>query len=78
MMWFLVRKPSILGGDIPRWDRLDKPQGFWEKFFRSGTLMVGPLTNLENVTRNRAKLVVLPMKVEKTPATPCRAIILEE
>jgi len=78
MMWFLDHRPSILGGDIPVFDNPDNPQGFWEKFFRSGALLMAPLVDLEKVTKQRAKLVALPLKVEGTSCVPCRAIIVEE
>ena len=78
VMWFLDQKPSILGGDIPVFDNPDKPQGFWDKFFRSGALLLAPLVNLEKVTKRRAKLVALPLNVEGTCCAPCRTIVVEE
>jgi len=78
VMWFLDQKPSILGGDIPVFDSLDDPQGFWDKFFRSGALLLAPLVNLEKVTKRRTKLVALPLKVEGTCCAPCRTLVVEE
>jgi kynurenine formamidase len=78
MMWFLDRKPSILGGDIPVFDNPDNPQGFWDKFFRSGALLLAPLVNLEKVRKRRVKLVALPLNVEGTCSAPCRTIVVED
>ena len=78
VMWFLDQKPSILGGDIPVFDNPDDPQGFWDKFFRSGALLLAPLVNLEKVTKRRTKLVALPLNVEGTCCAPCRTIVVEE
>lgn len=78
VVWLLEQKPSILGGDIPVFDNPDNPQGFWDKFFRSGALLLAPLVNLEKVTKQRAKLVALPLNVEGTCCAPCRTLVVEE
>lgn len=78
MMWIIGKKPAIFGSDIPRWENLEKYEGFFPKFYEADILMLAPCVNLEKVTKPRVKLTVLPLKIPRTSATPCRAIIIEE
>lgn len=77
MEWLVSKKPSILGSDIPRFENLKKPEGFFEMFFRSDILLLAPLVNLESVKTNNISLTALPIKVTGTSCAPCRAIIKE-
>ncbi len=78
MRWILDKDPFLMAGDMPRFDSWTDPQGFFHEFFEQGVLLLAPLVNLGAVTANRVKLVALPMKIEETCATPCRALIIEE
>lgn len=77
MAWFIRKKPFILGGDSSRWENLQKPEGFFEDFYKADILMMGPCVDLEKVKAPRCKLTVLPLKFPRTSSSPCRAIIIE-
>lgn len=68
----------LLGSDSPRWENLKKMEGFFPMFSRENILILGPCINLEKINKRVVKLIVLPLKVEKTCAAPCRAIVIEE
>ena len=78
MSWLLAKVPFLLGADSPRWDHLEKPQGFWEKLFASGTLLLAPVVNIEQIKVKTCKLVVLPLKLSSICAAPARAVLVIE
>ncbi len=78
MEWLISKKPYILGSDIPRWENLEKPEGFFEIFYKADILMLAPLIHMEQVGTENLSLTVLPLKVEGTSCAPCRAIVCEE
>lgn len=78
MDWLIDKKPFLLGADWPRLDSWDTPQKFFPRFFAEGILLLAPLVNLRQVTRQRVTLTVLPIKVEASAAAPARAILVEE
>ena len=78
MKWLAAKKPFLLGGDIPRWERIDKPVGIFPVFMKTGSLLMGPSVNLDQVTGARVKLTVLPLKIKGTCCAPCRAVIVDE
>ncbi|MBE7024523.1 MAG: hypothetical protein E7408_00510 [Ruminococcaceae bacterium] len=71
----IAKKPSILGSDFPRWDNLEKPQGFFDAFYAADILMLAPVINLEKCPADGGRLTALPLKAEKTSCAPCRAIL---
>ena len=73
MSWLVSKKPFLLGSDFPRWDNLEKPQGFWQDFYNADILMLAPVVNIEAV--DEALLTVLPIKAAVTSCAPCRAIL---
>ena len=77
MEWLVSKKPYILGADVPRWENLEKPEGFFEMFYKANILLLGPLVNLENVGTKNLTLTTLPINVIGTSCAPCRAIITE-
>lgn len=77
MEWLVNKKPYILGADVPRWENLEKPEGFFEMFYKANILLLGPLVNLENVGTKNLTLTALPINVTGTSCAPCRAIITE-
>lgn len=77
MEWLVSKKPYILGADVPRWENLEKPEGFFEMFYKANILLLGPLVNLENVGTKNLTLTSLPINVVGTSCAPCRAIITE-
>lgn len=77
MDWILSKKPSMLGGDSPRWENLEEPQGIFPDFYAADVLMVGPLVNLENIPFTRCRLTALPLKVAQTSCSPARVILTE-
>jgi arylformamidase len=78
MYWILDHEPFLMGGDMPRFDSWETPQGFFERFFRQGTLLLAPVTNLGQVGASRCKLIALPLKINETCAAPCRAVLVED
>jgi arylformamidase len=78
MHWILDHKPWLMAGDQPRFDSWTAPQGFWDRFFGQGTLLLAPLYGLEQITVSRGKVVALPMKIAETCAAPCRVLFIEE
>ncbi|MEA4833030.1 hypothetical protein SDC9_128783 [bioreactor metagenome] len=76
--WLVSKKPFLLGSDLPRWENLEKPEGFFDMFYRADILMLAPCVNLENIRGNNHSLTVLPLKVTGTSCAPCRAIVMSE
>lgn len=76
--WLLSWSPFLIGADSPRWDNLANPQGFWQELFGSGSLVLAPVVNIEQIKVQSCKLIVLPLKLVKTSAAPCRAILVIE
>jgi arylformamidase len=72
--WIIDRKVGILGGDIPSFDR-DGRENFFPEFFATDTLLLAPLVRLTDAGVSRAKLTALPLKIEKSCASPCRAFL---
>lgn len=77
MEWLVSKKPYILASDVPRWENLDKPEGFFEMFYKADILMLCPLVNLENVGTKNLTITSLPLNVTGTSCAPCRAFITE-
>ena len=77
MEWLVSKKPFLLGADVPRWENLEKPEGFFPMFYDANILLLGPLVNLENVGTKNLTLTALPINVVGTSCAPCRAIICE-
>lgn len=75
MEWLLAREPSILGSDLPSWE---KDEGVFETYKKTDTLMLAPLVNLEKIESTRGRLTVLPLNILHTCCTPVRAIFVEE
>ena len=75
--WLMERKIGLLGADIPRFDSIRAPEFPWVDFFDRVPLLLGPVTNLDQVTADRATLVCFPLKIEGACSAPCRAAIIE-
>ncbi|NLZ70651.1 MAG: cyclase family protein [Clostridiaceae bacterium] len=75
MYWLISRRPFILGSDVPRWDNLAKPQGFFHDFYAADILMLAPCVNLEHAPAEPMRLTALPLPVADTCCVPCRAIL---
>jgi kynurenine formamidase len=76
--WILDKKPCLIGSDTSCWDDLSNPSGLFDEFYKQDRLMLAGLKNLAAVTGDRVKLTVLPLLLENSCASPCRAIIAEE
>jgi len=70
-------RPALIGADLPRWDSLANPQGFFERFFRQDVLLLAPLMNLEKIGGKMGKLIVLPLPIRGACASPARAVLVE-
>lgn len=73
--WLVSLGLDILGSDSPRWENLENPEGFFPMFYDADILMLAPTVNTEKISRERCLLTVLPLKIEKTCCTPCRALV---
>ncbi len=71
----LSLKPALVGADLPRWDRLDDPQGFFGRFFRQDALLLAPLVNLERFEGRAGRLMVFPLPIRGACASPARAVL---
>jgi len=83
--WLLAQPFSILGVDVPcietarsRPDGSEQAGNMLLPLFGRGTLLLGPLVNLEQVRTPRGTLVALPLAVERVSGAPCRAIFIED
>ena len=74
MMYLLEFKPFLMGSDMPRWDNLDDPQGFFSHFYARNVTMLGPCVRLEALPPT-GLLSVLPLAVAKSCCVPCRAFV---
>ncbi len=75
---YLIKKqPYLLGSDLPRWENLEKPQGFFPAFFDANILLAAPLVNLEKIVAIKPLLTILPLAVTETCCAPVRAFIKE-
>ena len=54
------------------------PEGAFERFYKSGSLLFAPCINLEKITGYRVKLTALPLNILKAGVCPVRAIVTEE
>tara|TARA_B100000315_G_C14384860_1_gene499177 strand:- start:99 stop:740 length:642 start_codon:yes stop_codon:yes gene_type:complete len=77
MGWVIERKISILGLDIPSSEDPQNGDGLNKALFRSGALLLAPLVNLAQISKNKVKLIALPLKVKEVCGCPCRALVLE-
>ncbi|MHB0878255.1 MAG: cyclase family protein, partial [Anaerolineae bacterium] len=78
MDWLLARRPSILGFDITSTDSTEAPVGMNKALFASGCLLLAPLVNLRQITKQYVDLIVLPIPVRGVCGAPCRAIAIED
>lgn len=76
--WLISKKPIIMGTDFPRWENIDNPEGLFPLFYKNNILMLAPCINIENVIGNLLKLTVLPLRIQGTCCTPCRAILIDD
>jgi len=78
MDYLLSFKPALIGADLPRWDSLTSPQGFFERFFRQDVLLLAPLVNLEQFGERTGRLIVSPLPIRGACASPARAILMSD
>jgi len=74
-MWLLDKRPVVIGSDTSCWDNLNKPEGFFPKFYEQDILMLAEVVNLKAVPPKRVKLSILPLRLDNACASPCRAFI---
>ncbi|HBN85294.1 MAG TPA: hypothetical protein DDZ89_15795 [Clostridiales bacterium] len=78
MDYLISKKPYLLGSDFPRWDNINKSEGFFRDFYEADILMLAPCINLHKIDHYFCKLTVLPLKIPGTCCTPCRAVVVIE
>ena len=69
----LSLKPALVGADLPRWDSLADPQGFFPRFFAQDVLLLAPVVGLEQFGEPEGRLIVSPLPIRRACASPCRA-----
>jgi len=75
----LEKQISILCSDMVCYDDPRKPEmPLLRRIFATGTLILGTVVGLGEITRDRVKLIALPLKLKGVSASPCRAIVIEE
>ena len=78
VFWLLELRIGIFGADTPRADSPDDPQDFFPDFFRSDTLLLAPVVNLDQVQGgpHKARLCALPLPLDGACASPVRAVLV--
>ena len=72
----LERAPAVLGSDSVSFDGSDRPgMPFLRRYFATGGAIVSPLCPEREFTAARGRLVVAPLKLTGTNASPCRVFI---
>jgi arylformamidase len=74
--WVVQHGCSILGSDAANWSDLSEVPSFFPMFFQSQTLLLAPMVNLTRIPVARVQLVVLPLRIRRACASPCRALAL--
>ncbi len=85
--WFLPRRPKAVGYDFPQ-DYVIREMGkraldveeyvAHQVFLRNNILNVEYLTNLDQITRPRVQVYILPLKLETAEGAPARAVAVED
>lgn len=78
--WIIDQGPGILGGDTPRADSPRDPQGFFGRFFETDILLLGCVTNLDQVrvARPKPRLCALPLPIDGACASPVRVVLVTD
>ena len=76
--YIVGKKPFMLGMDTPSVDNVADEQGLWPLIYGNNIYLVGPLVNIENITKYKVKLYICPLNILNTTGLPCRVIIMEE
>jgi kynurenine formamidase len=75
----LEKQISILCSDMVSYDDPRDPKmPLLRKIFAKGILILGTAVGLGEITKDRVKLIVLPLRLKGVSASPCRAIVIEE
>jgi len=78
-LYYLIdKKPFLIGGDSPVWENEVHPEGAFERFYKSGILLLAPCVNLEKIAKYRVKLTALPLRILTAGVCPVRAVVVEE
>ena len=83
MQWLVDQGPTLVGMDSPRWVPPDydyqQTTHFFRRFLRgTGNVILVCPANLTRAPAVRGKLVALPLRLERTVAAPCHAVLLFE
>lgn len=72
--WVVQHQCAILGSDMSSWQDPDEKPHFFPMFLKSGTMLLAPMVNLTQIRAARIKLIVMPLKIHKACASPCRVV----
>ena len=76
--YLLDRGPVIISSDFPSWENTADLEGFLPRLYSSGVFVLVSVANLVDISKYRAKLTALPIKVVGVCMCPARAVIIEE
>lgn len=85
--WFLPRRPKAVGYDFPQdyvirdmRHRVPDVEEYvvHQTFLRNNILNVEYLTNLDQISRPRVQVFILPLKLETGEGAPARAVAVED
>jgi kynurenine formamidase len=72
--WAVRHQCALIGSDMGNWQDADEKPHFFPMFLKSGTMLLAPMVNLTKIPVARIKLIVMPLKIHKACASPCRVI----
>ena len=77
--WMIEKGVKLLGSNLETYDRgFENPTGMFVDLFKANIPIIANITNLDKIPVNRAKLIVLPLKVPTVCLVPARAIVIVE
>lgn len=75
--YLLDQDPVLIGSDFPDWENVKNLEGFLDRMYASGVVVLVSCVNLEQIKKFQVRLCALPIKVLKVCMCPARAVIIE-
>ncbi len=77
--WMIEKGIKLLGSNLLTYDRgFENPTGMFVDLFQADIPIIANITNLDKIPTNKARLVVLPLKIPDVCLAPCRAVVIAE
>jgi arylformamidase len=75
----LEKQISILCSDMVSYDDpREQNMPLLRKIFEKGMLILGTVVGLDQITKNKIKLIALPLRLKGVSASPCRTIVIQD